>query len=30
MASGSGTILIKADKAGIHRVGVKGFQIPSC
>jgi len=25
VASGSGTILIKADKAGITSVGVKGF-----
>ena len=29
VASGSGTILIKADKAGIQSVGVKGFQIPT-
>jgi adenylate cyclase len=29
VASGSGTILIKADKAGIQRLGVKGFQIPT-
>src|ERR1700704_695620 len=29
VASGSGTILIKADKAGITSVGVKGFQIPT-
>ena len=29
VASGSGTILIKADKAGIQRIGVKGFQIPT-
>ena len=29
VASGSGTILIKADKAGIQRVAVKGFQIPT-
>jgi adenylate cyclase len=29
VASGSGTILIKADKAGILSVGVKGFQIPT-
>jgi adenylate cyclase len=29
VASGSGTILIKTDKAGIRSVGVKGFQIPT-
>ena len=29
VASGSGTILIKADKAGIQGIGVKGFQIPT-
>jgi adenylate cyclase len=29
IASGSGTILIKADKAGIQSIGVKGFQIPT-
>jgi adenylate cyclase len=29
VASGSGTILIKADKNGIQRIGVKGFQIPT-
>ena len=29
VASGSGTILIKADKAGIQSIGVKGFQIPT-
>src|SRR6266568_2853654 len=29
VASGSGTILIKADKAGIQSVGVKGFSIPT-
>ena len=29
VASGSGTILIKTDKAGIQRVGVQGFQIPT-
>ena len=29
VASGSGTILIKADKAGIQSVGVKGFQLPT-
>src|SRR5262249_45354325 len=29
VASGSGTILIKADQAGIKSVGVKGFQIPT-
>ena len=29
VASGSGTILIKADKAGIQSVGVKGFPIPT-
>jgi adenylate cyclase len=29
VASGSGTILIKADKVGITSVGVKGFQIPT-
>jgi adenylate cyclase len=29
VASGSGTILTKADKAGITSVGVKGFQIPT-
>jgi adenylate cyclase len=29
VASGSGTILIKADKAGIQSVGVKGFQVPT-
>jgi adenylate cyclase len=29
VASGSGTILIKADEAGIKSIGVKGFQIPT-
>ena len=29
VASGSGTILIKADKAGIQSVGVKGFVVPT-
>jgi adenylate cyclase len=29
VVSGSGTILIKTDKAGILSVGVKGFQIPT-
>jgi len=29
VASGSGTILIKADKAGIKSVGVRGFTIPT-
>jgi adenylate cyclase len=29
VASGSGTILIKADKAGIQSVGVPGFTIPT-
>src|SRR6266852_5706500 len=29
VASGSGTILIKADKNGIERIGVKGLQIPT-
>jgi adenylate cyclase len=29
VASGSGTILIKADEAGIQHIGVKGFQIPT-
>src|SRR5450432_2643269 len=29
VATGSGTILIKTDKAGIRSVGVKGFQIPT-
>jgi adenylate cyclase len=29
VASGSGTILIKADKNGIQSVGVKGLQIPT-
>ncbi|MBA7472121.1 hypothetical protein ES707_07441 [subsurface metagenome] len=29
VASGSSTILIKADKAGIERVAVKGFAIPT-
>ena len=29
VASGSGTILIKADKAGIQSIGVQGFQIPT-
>jgi adenylate cyclase len=29
VASGSGTILIKAEKAGITSIGVKGFQIPT-
>jgi adenylate cyclase len=29
VASGSGTILIKADKAGIQSVGVRGFTIPT-
>jgi adenylate cyclase len=29
VASGSGTILTKADEAGIKSIGVKGFQIPT-
>lgn len=29
LASGSSTILIKADKAGIQSIGVKGFSIPT-
>ena len=29
IASGSGTILIKTDKAGIEGIGVQGFQIPT-
>src|SRR5262249_61577872 len=29
VASGTSTILIKADQAGIKSVGVKGFQIPT-
>ena len=29
VATGSGTILIKAEKAGIKSVGVKGFEIPT-
>src|SRR6266481_6558962 len=29
VASGSGTILIKAEKAGIKSLGVKGFQLPT-
>src|SRR5882672_87751 len=29
VASGSGTILIKTDKAGIQGIGVQGFQIPT-
>jgi adenylate cyclase len=29
VASGSGTILIKADKAGIQSIGMQGFQIPT-
>jgi adenylate cyclase len=29
VASGSGTILIKADELGIKTIGVKGFQIPT-
>jgi adenylate cyclase len=29
VASGSGTILIKADKAGIQSIAVKGFQVPT-
>jgi adenylate cyclase len=29
VASGSGTILIKTDKAGIEGIGVQGFQIPT-
>jgi len=29
VASGSDTILIKTDKAGIQSIGVKGFQIPT-
>jgi adenylate cyclase len=29
VASGSGTILIKADKAGIQSIGVRGFTIPT-
>jgi adenylate cyclase len=29
VASGSGTILIKADKAGIQSIGVKGFPVPT-
>src|SRR6202008_2929428 len=29
VASGSGTILIKAEKAGIKSLGIKGFQLPT-
>src|SRR3954465_4235968 len=29
VATGSGTILIKAEKAGIKSIGVKGFEIPT-
>jgi len=29
IASGSGTILIKADKAGIQSIGVRGFTVPT-
>src|SRR4029434_10100541 len=29
VASGSGTILIKADQAGIKSIGVKGFPVPT-
>ncbi|MDW3428507.1 CHASE2 domain-containing protein, partial [Escherichia coli] len=29
VASGTGTILIKADEAGIQSLGVKGFAIPT-
>jgi adenylate cyclase len=29
VATGSGTILIKAEKAGIKSLGVKGFQLPT-
>src|SRR6195952_2241166 len=29
VASGSGTILIRADKAGIQSIGVKGFPVPT-
>ena len=29
VASGSGTILLKTDKAGIQSIGVQGFQIPT-
>ncbi|QPF84425.1 adenylate/guanylate cyclase domain-containing protein [Bradyrhizobium genosp. L] len=29
LASGSSTILIKADKAGVQSIGVKGFSIPT-
>jgi adenylate cyclase len=29
VASGSGTILVKADKAGIKSLGLRGFQIPT-
>jgi adenylate cyclase len=29
VATGSGTILIKAEKAGIKSLGIKGFQIPT-
>jgi len=29
VATGSGTILIKAEKAGIKSIGIKGFQIPT-
>src|SRR6266700_3003419 len=29
VASGSGTILIKADKAGIQSIGVRGFTVPT-
>src|SRR6266478_3782132 len=29
VATGSGTILIKTDKAGIQSIGVKGFQVPT-
>ena len=29
VATGSGTILIKAEKAGIKSIGIKGFEIPT-
>ena len=29
VATGSGTILIKAEKAGIKSLGIKGFQLPT-
>jgi adenylate cyclase len=29
VATGSGTVLIKAEKAGIKSIGVKGFQVPT-